>query len=154
MTADDVQQILFAVLGQYNVLFDTQKIGDSTIYEVSKFGVKVIYLDGQMFDKKILNGWHDVWIHPDYDVKKSRKKIVWALVQGGYFHYLRHNYKNTFSKTLAFEGWDRALIDERLRRYKDLPKYNYLREMNKDGRLESSTYILSIDPGFYDFIVE
>ena len=55
---------------------------------------------------------------------------------------------------LAFEGWDRSLIDERLRRYKDLPKYKYLIELNKDARRESSSYVMTIDPGFYDFIVE
>jgi hypothetical protein len=67
---------------------------------------------------------------------------------------LRHNYKKTFQRTLAFEGWDKSLIEERMRRYKDMPKYNYMREINDDAKHESPTYVLSIDPGFYDFIVE
>ncbi len=154
MTADDVNRMLFVLLSQYNVQFDMQAVGNSVIYEVSRFGVKIIYLDGQEFDKKTLDGWHIAWIHPDYSIKKARDKIVWALVKGGYFHYLRHNYKNTFHRTLTFEGWDRLLIDERLRRYKELPKYNYMREINNDAKRESPTFVLSIDPGFYDFIVE
>ncbi|MHA2218640.1 MAG: hypothetical protein ACXACY_22175 [Candidatus Hodarchaeales archaeon] len=154
MTPGDVQQILFAVLTQYKVEFDETEAGDSVIYEVPKFGVKIIYLDGQTFDKKILDGWHVVYVHPDYTAKKSKEKIVWALVKGGYFHYMRHNYKNTFSKILAFEGWDKALINERARRYKDLPKYSYFIEINNEGSFESSSYVLSVDPGFYDFIVE
>jgi hypothetical protein len=93
-------------------------------------------------------------VHPDYEVSRAKEKIVWALVEGGYFHYLRHNFKNTFHKILTFEGWDKKFIEERMRRYKDLPQYNYLREISNDAKQESSTFILSIDPGFFDFMVD
>jgi hypothetical protein len=154
MDANEVNRILFVLLSQYNVSFDMQTVGNSAVFEVPRFGVKIIYLDGQEFDKKILEGWHIAWVHPDYSTSKAREKIIWALVKGGYFHYLRHNYKKTFQRTLAFEGWDKSLIEERMRRYKDMPKYNYMREINDDAKHESPTYVLSIDPGFYDFIVE
>ncbi len=152
--ADDVSQIMFILLSHYNVSFDVQKIGKSVIYEVERFGTKIVYLDGQEFKDSLLKGWNVAYVHPDYDVRTAKEKIVWALVDGGYFHYLRHTYKKIFTNILTFEGWDKRLIEERLRRYKELPKYNYLREINNDGKKESPVFVLSIDPGFFDFIVE
>jgi len=44
-------------------------------------------------------------------------------------------------------------VKERLRKYKELPQYNYFRELNMDAISVASGYILSTDPGFYDFII-
>jgi len=154
MDGDAVQQILFNLLSIYNVKFNVVKAGDSMIFEVDHFGVKVIYLDGQTFDKKILHGWHVAYVHPDYTILKAKETIVFGLMKGGYFHYLRHNYKNTFSKMMAFEGWDKMIENERKRIYKDHPKYNYIRGLMEDAKREGSTYVLSMDPGFFDFIIQ
>jgi len=152
--AETVQQMLFNLLSIYNVKFNVVKAGNSMIFEVEQFGVKIIYLDGQTFDKKTLHGWHIAYVHPDYSIIKAKEAIVFGLIKGGYFHYLRHNYKNTFNKMLAFEGWDKMVEKERKRIYKDHPKYNYIRGLMDDAKREGSSYVLSIDPGFYDFIIE
>ena len=153
-TPADVQQVLFNMLSLYNVPFDEVNAGESKIFEVPKFGVKIVYLDGQLFDKKVLKGWHVAYVHPDYDLVRTRSAIVWGLVKGGYFHYLRHNYKNTFNKMMSFENWDKMMADERKRLYKDTPKYNYIRELMKNAELGGAMYTLSVDPGFFDFIIE
>jgi hypothetical protein len=153
-TADDVHQMLFNMLSLYNVNFNVVNAGDSRIFEVSKFGVKIIYLDGQLFDTKAMKDWHVAYVHPDYSVAKARESVLWGLVKGGYFHYLRHNYKNTFNKMLTFEGFDRMISKERKRIYKNKPKYNYIRELMKNADKEGSMYTLSMDPGFFDFIME
>ena len=147
---NDADQILFVVLGQYNVNYDRQEIGNSVVYTVDRFGARIVYLDGQEFDKSMLKGWHVGWIHPDYDMEKSRKVVVWTLMQGGFFHYLRNSFKNTFNRMISIEGWDKIIADERLRRFKDTPKFNYFRELNKDALQESASYVLAVDPGFYD----
>jgi len=154
ITADDVQQMMFNLLSLYNIEFEVLNAGDSRIFEVEKFGVKIVYLDGQLFDNKALKGWHVVYVHPDYNVPKARDAIVFGLMKGGYFHYLRHNYKKTFSKLLTFEGWDRSLNAERKRMYKDIPRYNYIREIMKKANQEGATYTLSTDPGFFDWLIE
>jgi len=154
MTVDEVNRILFVLLSHYNIKFEVHTVGKSAIYEVPKFGTKIVFLDGQEFDNKVLKNWHVAWVHPDYDAKKTREVIVFALVKGGYFHYLRNNYKNTFHRILTFEGWDKSLVKERLRKYGNKPKYNYFKEMNTDAKQESSTFVLSVDPGFYDFLTE
>ena len=153
-TSDDVNQMLFNMLSLYNVKFSVVNAGDSKIFEVPKFGVKVVYIDGQLFDKKVLKGWRIAYVHPDYDIPRAKNAIVLGLIGGGYFHYLRHNYKNTFNKMMSFEGWDKMMADERKRMYKDKPKYNYIKEIMKDADREGAMYTLSMDPGFFDFIIE
>ncbi len=101
---DDVKQILFILLSHYNIKFDQKIVGKSGIFEVTILGTKIVYLDGQKFDDKILKNWNITYVHPDYDVRKAKEKIVGALEKGGYFNYLRHNYKKSNHNILTFEG--------------------------------------------------
>ncbi len=151
---NDIQQMMFNLLSMYNIPFKLINVGDSVIFEVKLFGVKIIYLDGQLFDKKSLKGWHVTYIHSDYTIAKAREAAVWGLVKGGYFHYLRHKYKKTFTHMLTLEGWDRLMDKERKRLYKEAPKYNYIKTIMADAKREGTMYRLSMDPGFFDFIVE
>lgn len=154
ITSEEVLQIVNMLLFQFNVKYERRDHGDSSIFTVPHFGVKVVYLDGQEFDNKILDGWYVVYVHPDYEVTKAKEKIVWGLVKGGYFHYLRNNYKKTFHYMLSNEGWGKKLIQERLSRFKDLPKYAYFIDLNKDALKATETWLLSQDPGFFDAIEE
>ena len=154
ITADDVQQMLFNMLSLYNIEFEVLNAGDSRIFEVDKFGVKIVYLDGQLFDNKVLKGWHVVYVHPDYNIPKARDAIVFGLMKGGYFHYLRHDRPRVFKQMITFEGWDRLLSAERKRMYKDTPKYNYIREIMKKADMEGATHTLSKDTGFFDWLIE
>jgi len=154
VNAEEVTQIVNTLLFQFNINYDKHVYGKSSIFTVPKFGVKIVYLDGQEFDKKILSGWSIVYIHPDFNIIKSKERIVWGLVQGGYFHYLRNNYKKTFHHMMSNEGWGRLLIQERLKRYKTLPKYVYFAELDNDALKVAETWIMSQDPGFFDYMVD
>ena len=154
MNVEEVVQMLFVLVSQFNISYKQQNIGKSAIFEIQKFGVKIVYLDGQEFDKRVLDGWYVAWIHPDYDLKEAREKIVWALVRGGYFHYLRTAYKKTFGSMISSQGWDRLLIEYRMKLFKNEPKYAYQREINEDAIKMSPSYLMSLDPGFFDWLVE
>ena len=154
INTDEVLQILGVLLFQFNINYERHDYGGSSIFTIAMFGVKVVYLDGQEFDKKILDGWNVVYIHPDFDIIGSKKRIVWGLVQGGYFHYLRNNYKKTFDYMVSQEGWGKLIIEERLKRYKSLPKYTYFGELNKDALKAAETWVMSQDPGFFDYMVD
>lgn len=151
---DDVYQMLFVLLTQYEVGYTEQKIGESYIFTVERFGVKIVYLNGKVFDDKELDEWHVAYIFPDFDLQESRKKMVWALVRGGYFHYLHQNYKKTFTRILHDQGWNKELIAKREQIYKDKPKYNYLRELINDGKDLPVNYLLSVDPGHFDWLIK
>jgi hypothetical protein len=154
ITAQEVMQIMNTLLFQFNIRYDRNDYGNSAIFTVTKFGAKIVYLDGQEFDGKILDGWNVVYVHPDFDVIKSKERIVWGLVKGGYFHYLRNNYKKTFHHMISNEGWGRRIIQERLKRQKELPKHVYFAELNNDALRAAETWVMSQDPGFFDFMEE
>ena len=71
ITAKEVMQIVNTLLFQFKVQYDKHDYGDSSIFTVTKFGTKIVYLDGQEFENKILDGWNVVYIHPDFDSRKS-----------------------------------------------------------------------------------
>jgi hypothetical protein len=154
ITAEEIVQIMNVLLFQFNVRYDRHNYGDSSIFTVPTFGIKIVYLDGQEFENKILDGWNVVYIHPDFDITKSKERIVWGLVKGGYFHYLRNNYKKTFHHMISNEGWGKRLIQERMKRFKRDPKYVYFAELNKDALRAAETWVMSQDSGFFDFMEE
>jgi hypothetical protein len=153
ITIEDLDQMLFVLLKQFHVDYNTKLVGESAIYTVPKFGTKLVYLNGQEFTKKELDGWNVGYVHPDFDLVEARQKIAWALMRGGYFHYLHHNFKNTFNQMLNSQGWDKALMVYRDKIYKDIPKYSYYRELNDLARKQPPAYIMSIDPAFFDFML-
>jgi len=154
ISLDDVHQIMFNFLSIYKVEFSLKNYSGTKIFEVPKFGTKVVYYDKQTYDKKVLVGWHIAYIHVDYTVMKARDAIFFALQKGGYVHYLRTNYKNTFNQAMTMQGWDRTINKERKKLYKDLPKYSYLKELINFAEGEGTSYVLAMDPGFYDYIIQ
>jgi hypothetical protein len=152
--ANDLDGMVFALLNQYGIVNKKQVIETNIIYEVPQFGTKIAFMDGQHFDKKLLDGWHVAYVFPDFDFIEARDKVIWTLVKGGYFHYLRNNFKNTFNRMLHSEGWDKALVDHRKKSYKDLPKFAYWKDLNSKLGGVTYNYAMSIDPGFFDIILE
>lgn len=154
IATDELDNIVFVLLNQFNIQTKKQVIETNVVYEVPQFGTKIIFMDGQHFDKKFVEGWHVAYIFPDFDSAEARNKIVWALVKGGYFHYLRNHFKNTFNHMLHSEGWDRALVEHRKKSYKDVPKFAYWRDLNNKLGDVTFNYTLSIDPSFFDTVLE
>ena len=70
---NDVYQMLFALLTQYEIGYEEKKIGESYIFTVEKFGVKIVYLNGKIFDDKEIDDWHVAYIFPDFNLQESRK---------------------------------------------------------------------------------
>ena len=88
------------------------------------------------------------------DPVERRDSIIWALMSGGYIRWIRFNYKNQFRNFIIKENFSNRIIDERLKRWSDRPKYRAYIEDNIAAKNMSSTFLLSIDPGFYDYMPE
>jgi len=150
MDHEDVSQMLH----QLGVDFTTRKATDEfALFEVPMFGVKVIWALTKYEEDN--DDWTIVIVYPTHDQRDVRERVIWALAKGGFFHYLRFHYPNTFSKMLAGregEDWHRKIINKRLELFANKPKYNYFISLNKDYLRESSMFLLSADPGFYDFM--
>ena len=150
MEREDVEQIL----AHMGVVFNEEGgNSDFSIFFVPQFGLKVIWSLMQYADPR--KDWRTVIIYPTHMLNEAREEILWGLWKGGYGHYLRMNLPNTFNRLLAGregEDWHQKIIKKRLEIFGKDPKHNYWRELNREGLRESSMVMLSLDPGFYDFM--
>jgi len=151
MEHDDVFQMLHQLGVEFNVVKSNI---DISIFEVPKFGLKVVWAATKYEEDN--DDWNVVIIYPIHDQREVRENIIWSLAKGGFFHYLRNTYPNTFSQMLAGrsgEDWHKKILTKRLEKFGDKPKYNYFAELNHAYMDESSMSIISIDQGFYDFVI-
>jgi hypothetical protein len=80
-----------------------------------------------------------------------KDEIVWALMKGGFMRYVRINYPRQFTNLIQ-EGFGNKIINERLKRWADKPKYKYLIEENNKAKQLPTSMIISNDPAFFDYM--
>lgn len=147
---EDIEQILYQLGVGFNIERDTNEFAS---FLVEEFGLKVVWSLPYFYEQE--DDWNVIVVKPTQMLNEVRENIIWGLAEGGFFHYLRMNFPNTFYKMLAGregEDWHKKIINRRLAKYGDRPEYNYHKQLNKDALPESSTMLLSMDPGFYDII--
>lgn len=136
----------------FNLDFNRVDQGDGAIFVIEMFGVQVVF--NAPHAKLNTKDWWTVIINPDDNLEEKRYEVLWELVRGGYFHYLRTEYPNTYKKMFSMFNYDKRLVDERLRVYGSKPKYNYFRELNTALKGRAANFVMATDPGFYDFLQE
>lgn len=146
MDTQDVEQMVRS----FNVNFNRVNYEDGALFVIEEFGVQVIFNAPSLkYDAK---KWWVTIIELTDDLEDKRMEVLWNMVRGGYFHYLRSEYPNTYRKMFSMFNYDKRLIDERLRIYGDKPKYNYFRQLNVGAKNRAANFIMATDPGFYDFL--
>jgi hypothetical protein len=98
--------------------------------------------------------WRSVYFTTFDDVIEMKESIVWELMRAGYMRWIRFNFPRQFNNLIVMEGFGRKIIDQRLKIYGGRPKYKFLIEDNEDAKNSADSYVLSIDPGFYDTMPE
>ncbi|MFA7247691.1 MAG: hypothetical protein WC169_11015 [Dehalococcoidia bacterium] len=148
---NDVTQILY----QLQVGFSQRASGnDSAVFEIRDFGLKLIWSTAKGYD--VANDWNVLTINPEDKLPHVREEILWELAKGGFFHHLRTNFPNTFKQMLSGrsgEDWHNKIIKKRLELYGIKKRYNYHRTLNQEMLNVPFAQVLSIDPGFYDFLI-
>jgi len=97
-------------------------------------------------------GYRDVYISTFDDLLEARDEILWTLMQSGYIKLIRMNFPRQFNKLIVSENFGNKIIDERLRRWGDIPKYRFFVEENKKAKEMPATMVLSTEPGFFDYM--
>lgn len=148
---NDIDQMLYL----FGVEFEVVAAGD-VVYKVPMFGVQIIFSPSGLSPKSTQSGkgWRVVKISSKDDFEEKKMEVMWELMHAGYMHYLRMEFSNTFKQMINLHNWDKKIIEKRLELYSDDPKYNYLRDLNQQALKLSSSYLLSIDPGFFDFLLD
>ena len=98
------------------------------------------------------DGWRVVYVSVQDPLLEKKDDILWELMRGGYIQHIRSKYPRQFRELVVMQNFGKKIIDKRLAVWGDTPKYRYLVDENKAALKEASTYILSINPGFYDYM--
>jgi hypothetical protein len=69
--------------------------------------------------------------------------------------YIRNTYPKQFNTLIRDYGYGRKIVKARLKIWGDLPRFQFLAEENRMALEEQSeSYIMSVDPSFYDYMPE
>lgn len=148
---NDIDQMLYL----FGVAFEVVEAGD-IVYKVPMFGIQIIFSPSGLSPKSTHSskGWRVVGVSSKDNFDEKKMEVMWELMRSGYMHYLRIEVSNTFKQMINFHNWDRKIIEKRLELYGDDSKYDYLRNLNRWALKQSASYMLSTDPGFFDFLLD
>jgi hypothetical protein len=119
------------------------------------FGVKIVFLGkGTTLTGTSDDSWRIITVRSNDSFEEKKMEVIWELMRSGYFSYLRSERPRTFKEMIVQQGWHRKIIEKRLELYGDCPKHNYLRDLNRWAAKQSSGYLLSTDPGFFDYLLD
>jgi len=82
---------------------------------------------------------------------EAKEEMVWTLMQSGYMKFIRVNFIRQFTE-LILDNFGNKIIDERLKRWGDQPKFKFFVEENKEARQLPVTMVLATDPAFFDMM--
>jgi len=92
-----------------------------------------------------------IYISTFDDLLKAKEEIIWTLMQSGYMKYIRVNFERQF-KGLMMDNFGNKIIDERLKRWGDQPKFKFFVEENKEARQLPVNMVLATEPAFFDMM--
>jgi hypothetical protein len=85
------------------------------------------------------------------DLLEAKEELIWTLMQSGYMKFIRMNFIRQFTE-LVVNGFGNKIIDERLKRWGDQPKFKFFVEENKEARQLPVTMVLATEPAFFDMM--
>lgn len=109
-------------------------------YSIVKRNVERLYKD-----------WRYIFITTEDNISEKRNETLWQLMRAGYMSFIRTNYNRQFINLLT-NGLGHKIINKRLELWGDRPKYKWLIEENKMAKKEATSYILSQNPAFFDYM--
>ena len=110
---------------------------------------RVDYVYINKVTKENFPGHRYVYISTFDDLLEAKEAIIWMLMQSGYMRFIRLNFERQF-KDLMMNGFGNKIIDERLKRWGDQPKFKFFVEENKKARQLPVNMFLAEDPAFFD----
>jgi len=153
-----IRPILQTLRLAFDVYYLTK--GTSIQFVVNDFGTIICGLDRNEYSgvndvvESNFPGYRKVFFSSFDDPLEKKDEIIWALMSGGYMRWLRFTFPRQFTNSIVMENLGNRIIDERLKRWNDKAMFKSFIDDNKDARVNSASYILSIDPGFFDYMPE
>ena len=98
--------------------------------------------------------WRKIFVSSGDDMNVKREELVWELMKSGYIRWLRFRYQQLFKNLIVMNNFGNKIIDQRLKIWNNKPKYKSMIEDNVQVKKLAATYIMSVDPGFFDYMPE
>jgi len=127
-------------------------------YVVDMFGVVVSVInptDYSVINEKIdvvFKDYRKIFISEKDNLDEKRYETIWALMQSGYMRWLRFQYPAQFPSLINSNSLSNLIIDERLKRWANKPMYKFLIQDNIEAKNIGTHRLLSVDPGFFDYM--
>lgn len=134
--------------------------GTATRFIVEDFGVVVCIMDrmdyAQIRDltERDYGDWRKVFIAVEDDLKEKKYEVIWELMKSGYMKWIRINFKRQFDDLITMQNFGNMIIDQRLKIWNGKAKYKFMIDDNTDARTRASSFILSREPAFFDYMPE
>lgn len=156
---DDLALEITSILEAFRLNFKKMSVvKDASIqFIVEQFGLIVCGLNradylmvSKAIEKQFGSGWRVVYVADGDSLLKKKEEILWDLMRSGYMRHIRYSYPRQFRELITMQNFDKKIIAQRLEVWNGQAKFKFLIEENQAALREASTYILSVDPGFYD----
>lgn len=155
---DEITIMMYALRVDYKIVRLIK--GISVQFVVEQFGTIVCGIsraDYKIVDDQIKQsypGWRIVYITTHDNLLEKKEETIFALMCGGYMRWIRAEYHRAFTELIVMQEFGKKIIDQRLKIWAEKPKYRHWIEENEYAKRQPATYILSLDPSFYDGMPE
>jgi len=96
--------------------------------------------------------YRHVFISFQDNITEFKENLIWKLMEGGYLKYIRLNFHRQFVELITMQEFGKKIIEERLRRWNNKPRFNFFIKENMLAKTMSATIILAIEPSFFDYM--
>lgn len=126
-------------------------------YVIDEFGVIVCCIDRRDYARitdevqNVYEGWKLVHLTVQEGLTQEKNDdVIWELMRAGYMTWVRRNFPRQFKQLITEHNFGTKIIQKRLKIWNNEPRFKFLIEDNEAALNQSASYILSIDPGFFD----
>jgi hypothetical protein len=152
----DIEEMLYALKLPYKKMSIVKDI--SVQYLIEDFGLIVCGIDRKDYSQidsavqNVFEGWKLFHITTRDVVTSKKDDLIWELMRAGYLTWIRQEFPSQFKNLIVGQNFNLKIINERLKVWNGEPRFKFFIEMNLAARSQSAGYILSLEPGFFDYM--
>ena len=152
----DIENMLYALKLPYKKMNIVKDI--SVQYLIEGFGLIVCGIDRKDYSQidnavqNVYEGWKLFHITTKDVVTYKKDELIWELMRAGYMTWIRQEFPSQFKNLIVGQNFNLKIISERLKVWNGEPRFKFFIEMNLAAKGQSAGYILSLEPGFFDYM--
>lgn len=102
----------------------------------------------------LYGGYRLVYVTKESSINDQKEAILWEFMRGGYMRWLRYTHPRKFNHAIMEQRFGDKILRKRVSLYGDKKRYKFWKEDDTEALKLSPSYMLSSEPGFYDYMPE